>query len=417
MQVRRLTAYHVRIPLKHTVRHASHSREETDSLVMRCELDNGAVGWGEGLPRPYVTGETIDNVWSLLADSNLMRQLAESFEDLSQAMALMERFQLNVAACNCPFVERGCFGNSARCAIELSVLDAAARAVGVPLSRVTELLPETMAIRTLKSPSTESKSQGTGLNSQNSARQFVRYGAAITTMSRWKTAVRAWKIRLYGFQQTKVKVGVEGIHDAELLRQIRGILPISRMDLRLDANEAWSCENLESRLAPLLPFGITSLEQPVPHAHVSGLEKLRGTIGVPLMLDESLCSLTDAHRAIESGTCDLFNIRLSKCGGLIPSLRLAAVAHQAGLGYQLGCQVGETGILSAAGRHFAGSVANIRYLEGSYDRHLVRERLTVQDITFGRGGLAPALTGFGLGVDIDANALQRVTVRQQSWPS
>jgi muconate cycloisomerase len=135
------------------------------------------------------------------------------------------------------------------------------------------------------------------------------------------------------------------------------------------------------------------------------------------MLDESLCSLTDAHRAIESGTCDLFNIRLSKCGGLIPSLRLAAVAHQAGLGYQLGCQVGETGILSAAGRHFAGSVANIRYLEGSYDRHLVRERLTVQDITFGRGGLAPALTGFGLGVDIDANALQRVTVRQQSWPS
>ncbi len=395
MQLRRLTAYHVRIPLKHKVRHASHSREETDSLVVRCELDNGIVGWGEGLPRPYVTGETIDNVWSLLAESDLARQLAEPFENLSQAIALLERFKLNVAGCVCPFVERGCFGNSARCAIELAVLDAAARTEGVPLSRVTELVPETMAIR-------ESKTQ-------------ARYGAAITTMSRWKTAVRAWKIRLYGFQQTKVKVGVDGIDDAELLRQIRRILPANRIDIRLDANEAWSCENLEAKLAPLLPFAITSLEQPVPHSTVAGLAKLRGKIGVPLMLDESLCSLTDAHRAIESGTCDLFNIRLSKCGGLIPSLRLAAVAHQAGLGYQLGCQVGETGILSAAGRHFACSIANIRYLEGSYDRHLVRERLTVQDITFGRGGLAPALTGPGLGVDVDEAALQRVIVRQQVW--
>ncbi len=391
----RLTAYHVRIPLKHKVRHASHSREETDSLVVRCELDNGAVGWGEGLPRPYVTGETIDNVWGLLAESDLAQQLAEPFENLSQAIALLDRFKLKVADCDCPFVERGCFGNSARCAIELALLDATARSDGVPLSRVTELVPETIAIR-------ESKSQ-------------TRYGAAITTMSRWKTAIRAWKIRLYGFQQTKVKVGVDGVDDVELLQQVRKILPANRIDIRLDANEAWSCENLEAKLAPLRSFEITSLEQPVPHSTVAGLAKLRGKIGVPLMLDESLCNLTDAHRAIESGTCDLFNIRLSKCGGLIPSLRLAAVAHQAGLGYQLGCQVGETGILSAAGRHFACSVANIRYLEGSYDRHLVRERLTVQDITFGRGGLAPALTGAGLGVDVDDAALQRVTVRQQTW--
>lgn len=394
MRLKSLTAYHVRIPLKHKVRHASHSREETDSLVVRCELDNGVVGWGEGLPRPYVTGETIDNVWSLLNDSDLARQLSDPFENLVQAMTLADRIKLKVAECECPFVERGCFGNSARCAIELSLLDAAARAEGVPLSRVTELLPEAFAVREFRS--------------------LVQYSAAITAMSPWATTVRAWKIRLYGFHQCKVKVGVEGVDDAELLRRIRKILLANRVDLRIDANEAWTCENLESKLAPLLPFGITSLEQPVPHLQVAGLAKLRGRIGVPLMLDESLCSPTDAHRAIESGTCDLFNIRLSKCGGLISSLRLAALAQQAGLGYQLGCQVGETGILSAAGRHFACSVANIRYLEGSYDRHLVRERLTVQDLTFGRGGRAPAIEGVGLGIDIDEAALRRVTIREQS---
>ena len=127
------------------------------------------------------------------------------------------------------------------------------------------------------------------------------------------------------------------------------------------------------------------------------------------MHDESLCSLEDARQAIEYGTCDLFNIRLSKCGGLLPSLQIAAAANQAGLGYQLGCQVGETGILSAAGRHFATSVGDIRYLEGSYDRFLVKERLTNEDMTFGRGGYAPALTGPGLGVTVDERRLRDVT--------
>lgn len=423
MRLRKLTAYHVRIPLKHKVRHASHAREETDSLVMRCELDNGAVGWGEGLPRPYVTGETIDNAWSLLTNSGVARQLNAPFEGVSQATQLADQIKLNVAGCECSFVERECFGNSARCAIELSLLDAACRSDGVPFSHVTTLLPEAIAVR--QAVSYRDRERAANSVSDNDAgrsltvavrndppHSSVRYSAAITTMSPWATTVRAWKIRLYGFQQCKVKVGVGGVDDAVLLRRIRKILPSQRIDLRIDANEAWTCENLEATLAPLRPFEITSLEQPVPHNNVVGLAKLRGRIGVPIMLDESLCSLADAHRAVESGTCDLFNIRLSKCGGFLSSLRLAAIAHRAGLGYQLGCQVGETGILSAAGRHFATSVSDIRYLEGSYDRHLVRERLTIEDMTFGFGGVAPALTGPGLGVTVDEAALRRVTIRE-----
>src|SRR5262245_21354961 len=128
------------------------------------------------------------------------------------------------------------------------------------------------------------------------------------------------------------------------------------------------------------------------------------------MLDESLCSLVDAQRAADRGTCDLFNLRLSKCGGFISSLRLAQFAKRHGLGYQLGCQVGETAILSAAGRHFAASVGEPVAVEGSSDHHLVRERLSREDITFGRGGWAPGLTGPGLGVTIVSAAVDRVTV-------
>ena len=119
------------------------------------------------------------------------------------------------------------------------------------------------------------------------------------------------------------------------------------------------------------------------------------------------------RRAVGAGTCDLYNLRLSKCGGFIPTLRLAQFAVQHGLGFQLGCQVGETGILSAAGRHFATSVKGIRNLEGSFDRHLVWDPLTTSDLTFGRGGWAPALVGCGLGATFDPARLDAVTVRRE----
>jgi L-Ala-D/L-Glu epimerase len=390
MRIAEFVVRRVRIPLKKEIRHASHARTETASLVVECRLDNGQVGWGEGLPREYVTGETIDDAWALLAAADLPQQLGGSFATLAEALALLNQFRMPPRAGD----DRGCFGNSARCAIELAVLDACCRSLGVPLSDVTVAVPETMAIR------------------ERSER--VRYSAAFTAMTPWKQTTRALLLKLFGFHQAKVKVGMADVDDPATLRRIRRIVGPG-MDLRIDANEAWTCESLAVKLAPLVPFGITAVEQPVPHESVAGLAEVRVSLSVPILLDESLCSEVDARRAIEQGTCDLFNIRLSKCGGFVPSLRLAALAHQAGLGYQLGCQVGETGILSAAGRHFAASVAGIRYLEGSYDRFLVSERLTKEDLTFGYGGYAPALPGPGLGITIDPAALARVTVAEQHF--
>src|SRR5258708_35277325 len=124
--------------------------------------------------------------------------------------------------------------------------------------------------------------------------------------------------------------------------------------------------------------------------------------------------MVDAERAVARGACELFKLRLSKGGGFIPSLRLAQFAQAHGLACQLGCQVGETAILTAAGRHFATSVGGLRFLEGSYDRHLVRESLATRDFTFGWGGKASALSGPGLGGVIDPSALERVAVRKET---
>ena len=394
MRINELTAWHVRIPLKTTVRHASHTRRETDSIIVRCRLADGTLGWGEGLPREYVTGETIETVLAQLEATDLSAQLGGELGDLGAVIEACLQLKLADLSDGGPPFPRDCFGHAARCAVELAVLDAATRTAGVPLSTVTACVPQTDPIR------------------ESSDR--ARYSLAFTPTARWKIRFRGWLLRFLGFHQAKVKVGVEGVDDRELLALVRRTVG-PRIDLRLDANEAWTCESVVEKMAPLIEFGITSLEQPVAHREVAGLVDVRRELGVPIMLDESLCSLSDARAAIDGDTCDFFNIRLSKCGGILNALQIAALAHRAGLGYQLGCQVGETGILSAAGRHFATSIARIRYLEGSFDRFLVRERLTVEDLTFGRGGYAPALTGAGLGVTVDRSALARVEIARRDW--
>jgi muconate cycloisomerase len=382
-----ITAYHVRIPLRRRIQHASHTRWETDNLVVRCVLDDGTEGFGEGVPRDYVTGETIDSAIALLRRSDLAAQF-EPCRDFAAAVGLADRLRLAPV----PGDDRDCQGNAARCALELALLDAYGKRIGEPLSAATRL-----AAPDLFEP-----------------RPWVRYSGAITSASSgFKVRFAGLRMWLYGFRQVKVKVGIAGHDDVVRLRRLRRRLG-RKFDIRVDANEAWSPAEVVERIRALEPFAISSVEQPVPHADVAVLAEVRRQVHIPLMLDESLCSLVDAERAAAQGICDLFNLRLSKCGGFLPTLRLVQFARRHGLGYQLGCQVGETALLSAAGRHFAASVAGLRYVEGSYDRHLVREPLGTKDLTFRWGGWAPALAGPGLGVTVDPQALERVTVRKES---
>ncbi len=384
MKIVELTAHHTRIRLRRPIRHASHARHETDNVVVRCVLDDGSVGHGEGVPRDYVTGETVQSALELLARSDLGGQLG-GCRDFDAAVACAEQLRLAPV----PGDDRGINGNAARCAAELAWLDACGRRFGRPLSDVTKMVtPEC-----------------------HSPRKWVRYSGAITSARGMKLRLVAWLQRLYGLRQIKLKVGIAGYDDVDRLRTVRRCVGPG-VDLRIDANEAWGPGEVVRRIQELEPFGITSVEQPVAHEQLACLAEARGRVRTPIMLDESLCGLRDAERVIAERLCDLFNVRLSKCGGFVPSLRLVQLARKHGLNCQLGCQVGETAILSAAGRHFAASVGELRYVEGSYDRRLVREALGTRDVTFGFGGKAPALEGAGLGVDIDPQALGRVTIRQ-----
>jgi L-alanine-DL-glutamate epimerase-like enolase superfamily enzyme len=389
MHIRKLTAYVVRLPLKRAFTHATATRDDTENVLVRCELADGTVGWGEGVPRSYVTGETPTGCLEQLAATSLHEQLSGDCNGWQDVIRLCEKFQPAAMNDN----PRGCYGHALRCAVEISILDAFGCVFGESVSAVVEQYPPATAIR--------------------EPRDVVQYGAVIDAGNHAlprKSLVR----RLYGFRDCKVKVGAPGDDDPARLKTIRKWIG-PRVDLRVDANGAWRSADAWQKVMNLVPSRISCVEQPLPHEELSALSELRRQVPVPVMLDESLTSEIDARAAIDADACDLFNIRLSKCGGFLASLRLAAMAHEAGLGYQLGCHPGETGILSAAGRHWVASVANIRYVEGSYDRHLFGRLLTNEDITFGYGGRAPALKSPGLGVTIDTAALSKSTTAQREF--
>ena len=61
--------------------------------MVRCTLDEGSIGWGEGLPREYVTGETIDTVLTQIRDTDWRSQLGGTFGNLSEAIAVCDQIQ------------------------------------------------------------------------------------------------------------------------------------------------------------------------------------------------------------------------------------------------------------------------------------------------------------------------------------
>lgn len=376
MKVRAIHLYHVRIPFRMTFRHAKAERSYSENVVAAVDLISGERGFGEAVPRDYVTGETLASAMDALkqgAPSVFHHTFISpaSLMDYLQPPEGTEEGRLRVA------------GNAARCALELALLDAGGKHFRKSVAELLGLAspPETLP----------------------------RYSGVISAETVGAATWSAVKMRLFGFPHVKAKVGFGWEADLAMVQRLRLALG-PRKDLRLDANGAWAPEEATEIIRALEEFNISAIEQPLPKGETAQMPALRSRVKAPLMLDESLCTVEDARRAAEEGWGDLFNIRISKCGGMTPSLKIAGIARDKKLGFQIGCQVGETGILSAAGRHLAALLPDARYLEGSYDRFLLAHNLTARDVSFGYGGRAKPLSGPGLGIAVSETALNSTTL-------
>jgi len=155
---------------------------------------------------------------------------------------------------------------------------------------------------------------------------------------------------------------------------------------------------------------VVAVEQPFERSRLEEAGSFSRSTGIPVVLDESLCSEGDASDAVSAGGRFVFALKLAKLGGYRASLRVAAIAAAHHIPLQVSCQVGESAILSAAGRHLAALCPDLRYLEGSYDRHLLAANVIRGHVGFTRGGRAPLLDGPGLGIEVDPALVERLAV-------
>lgn len=355
----------LQIPLGRAIGHFQAKRNNSDNLVAHVVSKAGVDGFGEAVPREYVTGETLSTA-TAAARHLLERFKGKRWETVGALLNDLEKLDRDPRMLDHP---------SARCAVELALLDCAGKTWGIS---VADMLG-------------------------GSCRDSVEYSAVIPfeepgTLDTILDMVKTQKVR-----SVKVKVGrSQDLETVESVRQKLG----EGISLRLDANGAWSSRDAIEKLKALEVYEIDAIEQPVSKEDWQGLREVSESVSIRVIADESMVSLEDARGLIAAGACGGLNLRISKCGGLLSARRIYRFARASGIPCQMGCQVGETGILSAAGRHFAARIPDLLFAEGSFNRYILSEDIVEEDLTFGISGYAPVLKSPGLGITISQTRVQ-----------
>jgi L-Ala-D/L-Glu epimerase len=373
LQVTRVAAHLVELPFRFSFGHALASRSSSTNLIVMLQLADGTIGFGEGVPREYVTGETAETALARVAGEYGPELIGRTLPDGDVPTRLralrdeLHRFKTAPGA--------------AWCAVETALLDAIGKATG---RSAAELLG-------------------------GNARESVRYGGVAPFASGPALLGILLFFRAYGFGDVKLKLGRAVEQDVAMVRLARQVLGPD-VELRADVNGAWSTDRALAMAERLRPYGVDAYEQPVAARDIAGLRRLSALLPEDIVVDESLCTLADARALVEAHACTVLNVRVSKCGGPLAALELVELAQRAGLLAQLGAQVGESGILTAAGRLVA-TVARpgFRHHEGADNFFLLKHDLTVENLTVRPGGRGDALTGPGLGVHVRLDTLFRLS--------
>lgn len=395
MRISNIEVAAITLPFRLSFGHSLASRNNSQNVLVKAEVvdeaGNTYVGYGESVPRDYVTGETVDGALRAIREDYIPRLKGQEFETPLAVLVFLSSTFEELGLKRLP---RG----ASWCAVEMAIMDAVARANYLSFASLLSIWDIT---RTRSDAGTTASIQ-----------RSIQYGGVIPFGGTLTWAGILLFFKYFGFPTVKMKVGRDWEKDEFKLKMARSILG-DEVVLRVDANCAWTVDETIYFAEKMRRFKVSSIEQPVEPENIEGMKRLTAELPETLVADESLCTVEQARLLIDERACDAFNVRLSKVGGALVACEIADMASASGVGVMLGAQVGESALLSSAGRSWAAVKGPFDNCEGSFNRFLLRHDLTRQDVTFRRGGSAPLLSGYGLGVDVDARLLDRcITSRE-----
>jgi muconate cycloisomerase len=353
-------------------------------VLVRVRGEDGAEGWGETPCLPdwggaYMRyyGETPQTVRHVLADLVLpaLRDVDVDVFDIPRVHQVMDR------------VVKG--HPYAKAALDIALHDLKGRALGVP---VFDLLG-------------------------GRVREWVAVGHSLGLMDVAAAADEARQVVGEGIRHIKVKGGPDPARDVRAVEAVRAAVG-SAVEIRLDANQAYTVPVAIRTLRAMEPCGLAFAEQPAEG--IDELAAVARAVGVPLMADESAWTPRDVLHLREAGAARYVSLYVTKPGGLYRARQMAAVLEAAGMEADLGGSL-EFGIANAANLHLAAASAAVTLpaiipittVQGK-EQTQVAGRVYLDDVVtepfLYRDGALRVPAGPGLGITVDPDKVARYRV-------
>ncbi len=357
------------LPLREPFRISSGVVSERRICILELRQD-GISAWSESVAgeQPNYSPETIDTAWLAIREWIAPRVLGRAFGAAAEVHDALEI---------------GCRGHQmAKAAVEMGCWDLAARLQGVPLAKLLGGTRERVAT-------------GISLGIQESPEALVE---------------RACSALVQGYR--KIKLKIQPGADVEYVRAVRDALGPGA-DLMADANSAYTPADAD-HLARLDDFDLIMIEQPLDREDLVRHAALQRRLRTPICLDESITCPDRAEDMIALGSGRIINIKPGRVGGFHASRAIHDLCAASGVPVWCGGML-ESGIGRAHNVALA-SLPNFT-LPGDlspsaryWERDIVIPEWTMDE----EGMVRVPLDGPGMGVEVDLDRLDDLTVRSET---
>ncbi|MEX2531672.1 MAG: o-succinylbenzoate synthase [Gemmatimonadota bacterium] len=356
----------IRLPLREPFRISSGSVHERRVLLLEVSDSDGRKAWSECVAAEYpnYSAETVDTAWLALQQWLIPEVLGRRFDHPSDVHRHLE--------------SRVRGHRMAKGALEMGCWGLAAELAGVPLARLI-----------------------------GGERESVEVGVSLgieTTADR--LAQRATREAKAGYR--KIKLKIKPGYDVQFVRAVRDVLPAAA--LMVDANAAYGPEDTASLLA-MDGLGLTMIEQPFSGEDLLRHAALQLRLETPLCLDESITSPARVEDMLSLGSGRIVNVKPGRVGGFTPSLEIHDRCHSDGVPVWCGGML-ETGI----GRAYNVALASLPGFSMPGDlspsRRYWERDIVHPEWTMSANGTVEVPTAPGIGVEVDREQVEQLTVRQ-----
>lgn len=378
MYIESIEVFPVRLPMIRSFSFASGSAGKAGGtaphVFVKVTDSEGRVGWGEGRPVTGWSYETLETV-----TETLRRYLAPAVIGLSihDRWDLHRRMQRTLGRAPSP-------GQPiARAALDMAIHDLCAKAAG-------------MTLRAFLGGSDE--------------RRVMDLSYTLTGHDRSSILTEMGEAREEGFRHFNFKAAVAPETDVEVAETVATEIPAGGF-MWADANQGFQLHEARRVARAFESLGVDLLEQPLPADQFSQMRALRQQTAIPLAVDEASVGPADFFHYAAEGLVDYLVIKVTRSGGIWPTIQQISVAAAAGLpllvsgltdGFLTKVAVCQTALAFG----FAGPAA----LNGS--QFTDESALFPQKAGMERGGSVHLNDDPGIGVAPDENVLREMTVHR-----